>query len=160
MHWCDSQTRARVPGPWQSVSGKRLWGGNIRSKDNCSYAEYLLLKVWKNKNPESFHGLWTKLKWLNLITQVSQVPVTVSKTVFHPLLAGTLKAFRKETSLGEHFVTFQFIQLIHNEQTHTPQNLFTVESTNKCNCHPYQLWGFFSHRDAMIYPQFKVPFQN
>lgn len=67
--------------PDKNVSGKRPWGRNIKSGDKRGYAE-----VQKSKNPEPRSGLWTRLKWLNLITQVSQVPVP--ETVFHPLLAG------------------------------------------------------------------------
>lgn len=70
------------------VKGKRLWGENMRSRDDCSYyAGYPILKVWKKKNSECFRGLWIKLKWLNLITQVLQVPVTVPETTFHSFLA-------------------------------------------------------------------------
>lgn len=39
------------------ASDKVLQGGNITSRDNCSYAEFLLLKVQQKKNPESVHGL-------------------------------------------------------------------------------------------------------
>lgn len=144
MDWCNSQSRACVPGSWQGVSGKR--GGNIRSRDSCSYTKFLLFKVWQKKNPESFHGLWTKLQWLNLITRFHKCLWQFPKLRFTRYCLETFTAdswsFSQRNICG-YFFTFQFIQLIHNEQTHTPKILFTVENTNKRNCLSYQL-RFFS----------------
>lgn len=127
---------------WQGASGKRLQGRNIRSRNKCSYAELLLFKVQQKKNPESFHGLWTKLQWLNLIPRFHKCLWQFLKAAFHLLLPGDihcrlLKLFSKKHLWVSIFFTFQLIQ------THTSKILFMVENTIKCNCLSYQLAGVF-----------------